>query len=58
MDPGWLGNLHPAALSLPILNRTGKENKMEKFINNGKIRKIIYQLLSMEKPDLTWKKLI
>lgn len=55
----WLWNLHPTVLSLSLplsFNGTGKENKIEKFMNQGKIRKFTYQLLSMEKPNLTWKK--
>jgi len=28
-DLGWLPDAHAAALSLPLLNRTGGENKMD-----------------------------
>ena len=28
---GWLPYVHQAALSLPLLNRTGRENKIKKL---------------------------
>jgi len=31
-DLGWLLNAHQAALSLPLLNQTGRENKAEKLV--------------------------
>lgn len=39
---GWLPDPHPAALSFPLLNKTGGENKMKKLIVQGKDQKIIY----------------
>jgi len=49
VDLGWLPDAHPAALSLPLLNRTGEENKMEKLVGQDKDRKTAYQLSSQTK---------
>lgn len=49
VDLGMLPDPHPAALSFPLLNKTGGENKMKKLIGQGKDQKIIYQLLSLAK---------
>lgn len=37
---GWLPGACQAALSLPILNRTGRENKMK---GQGKVREITHR---------------
>lgn len=42
LNPGQLPDTHPAVLSLPLLNRTGGENHMEKFIGQAKDREITY----------------
>lgn len=44
VDFGWLLVLYQATLSLPLLNRTGEENKMERLMDLGKdglIRKAV-----------------
>lgn len=41
-----LPDAHPAAFSLPLLNTTRGENKMEKLVEQDKDRKITYRLLS------------
>jgi len=40
IDLGWLPDPYPAALSGPLLNRTGEENKVEKFVCHHKDREI------------------
>jgi len=39
---GWLPGPHPATLSLPLLNRTGGENKTEKLVCQVKDRETTY----------------
>ena len=52
VDHGRLADPHPATPSLPLLNRTGGENKMEKLVHQDKDRQIADQLLSQAKQ--TW----
>ena len=49
VDLGQLPDAHPAALSLPLLNRIGEENRMEKLVGRDKDREIAYQLPSRAK---------
>jgi len=36
IDLGWLPDAHPAALSLPLLNRPGRENTLKKLLKMDK----------------------
>ena len=49
---------HPAALSVPLLNRTRGENKMKKLVGRDKGREIAYQLPSQAKQTQLGEKLI
>jgi len=55
---GCLPNSYLATLSLPLLRRTERENKMENLVNQHKDREITHQLSSQEKTDSTWGKII
>ena len=48
-DLGWLPGAHPAALSLALISRTRRENKIKKVVGKGKDREITYQLSSQAK---------
>ena len=44
----WLGT-HPAALSIPLLRRTGGQNRTKKLMSQDKDKEIACQLLSQAK---------
>lgn len=46
---GWLPGAHPAALSRPLLHRTGGEKK-KKLVGQDKDTEIAYHLPSQAKP--------
>ena len=49
VDVGWLPGAHQAALSLPLFNKTGRENTMKKLVGQDKDKEITPQLLSQAK---------
>jgi len=57
VDLGWLPNAHPAALALPLLSRTGGENKMQKLVRQDKDGEITQELPPWAK-QTTWRRLI
>lgn len=46
VDLSQLPDAYPAALSLPLLDRTGGEEKKKKLVGKGKDAEISYQLPS------------
>lgn len=55
---GQLPDPHPDAPSLPLLNRTGGQNKMETLMGQDKDRQITEQFLSQVKQTFDLGKLI